>query len=51
MTEYDLRPVENDQGTWDALDEHGYGHCLWATSEEEVWTWINGYNTGARENM
>lgn len=51
MDDYDLRPVQNDAGTWDALTADGYGHTLGYNDEWDVVVWLDGYDTGARENM
>lgn len=48
--EYDERPVQNDDGTWDALDAQGYGHVLGYATEGEAAAWLDGYHVGAREN-
>lgn len=48
--EYALRPVQNEEGTWDALYEGGYGHALGMT-ENECRIWLYGYDVGASENM
>jgi len=50
LPEWELRPVKNERGTFDALDANGWGTTLGWT-EREVECWIDGYNTGARENM
>lgn len=46
-----MRPAQRSDGTWDALDNHGYGHSLGYASAELVEAWLDGYDTGARENM
>lgn len=51
LNEQDYRPVQNEEGTWDALDANGYGHSLGFIEDVLVQIWIDGYNTGARENM
>lgn len=47
-----LWPVpREDDGKWDALDGHGYGHILGYATEAECAAWIDGYDQGAKENM
>lgn len=47
---YEERPVQNEDGTWDALDANGYGHSLGLASRAEVEIWLMGYEVGAEEN-
>lgn len=49
--DWDFRPVQDENGKWDALDAQGYGHSLGYATEAEAEAWIRGYETGARENM
>jgi bacillopeptidase F (M6 metalloprotease family) len=51
LQDYEQRPVQNDDGTWDALDANGYGHTLGLENEYEVEIWLEGYSVGAKENM
>lgn len=46
-------PVERTDGSglWDALDGGGHGHTLGYGSRELVEVWLDGYETGAQENM
>jgi hypothetical protein len=46
----DEKPVQNERGTWDALDENGYGHSLGYETEAMVEAWLAGYDCGAWEN-
>lgn len=46
-----VRPVQNERGTWDALSRDGYGHSLGYATKAECEAWIDGYDTGASENM
>lgn len=51
IPDYELRPVKNERGTWDALTANGYGHSLGFVTEDKVETWLDGYSVGASENM
>lgn len=51
MDEWDLRPVEAVTGSWDALYANGTGYTLAYESEALAEAWIEGYDTGAMENM
>lgn len=49
----EMRPVEraDEPGVWDALDANGYGYTLAYRAADLVEAWLDGYRTGARENM
>lgn len=51
LHDYETRPVQRNDGTWDALDAQGYGHVLGLATLAECEAWIAGYDCGSKENM
>lgn len=49
--DFDLRPVQDDEGLWNALYGDGYGHVLGYETEELCQAWIDGYEAGGRDNF
>ncbi len=48
---YEIRPVKNKAGSWDAFDGYGYGYQLGYPTKKEVDAWLKGYKAGATESI
>lgn len=52
ILDYEQRVVQLENGKWSVRDGNGYLGCVHEyDTEAEAAAWLEGYDTGARENM